>query len=101
MKERPGYTWVECGNSGYWSKVQEKPKHSHKLDFYCPHCSKVTGTYDDVFLLTLGICAHCYVMHIEGRKHPEIDVLSPQVDISETDITVRDNVFELKNANFS
>lgn len=73
---REGWTWVEVGESGYWSKLNSKAKHSHKLDFFCPHCKKITGSggIDDKALREHGVCAECVVMHIESRAVPTIDV---------------------------
>jgi hypothetical protein len=80
MKEpKEGYVWVSCGpsdNDGYWSKIDKKAKHEHKLPFFCPYeeCNRPTGTIDDSYMLTYGICKHCYVMLVEDRTNPLIDV---------------------------
>ena len=56
-------------------KVEKKgSRHSHTLDYFCPHCERITGTIDDKYLRTLGICAECYVMHVEDREKPTIDL---------------------------
>lgn len=65
--------WVDCGNgSGYWTS--SKGINNTKLDFFCPHCLRITGTIDDETLTELGICRTCYVMHVEDRQIPTIDL---------------------------
>jgi hypothetical protein len=73
MKERKGYEWVKCGDSGYWTKTIGE-SHRHKLDFFCPHCRKPTGSVDDKFLHEFGVCWECFTIHIEERKTPTIDL---------------------------
>ena len=74
-KERKGWTWKEIeGGGGFWVKQEEEKAHKHKLDFFCPHCKRITGTIDDKFLYEFGICSVCHVMHVEGRKNPTIDL---------------------------
>ncbi len=48
--------------------------HKHKLPFFCPHCKKITGTIDDEWLRSLGICSECVVMHVDEREKPTIDL---------------------------
>ena len=57
-------------------KIIEKNKGSNpnKLPFFCPACSKITGTIDDECLLEYGFCKECYVMYVESRKEPVIDI---------------------------
>ena len=56
-------------------KVKESGEpHSHKLPFFCPCCVKITGTIDDEYLRSLGICSECVVMHVEERVKPTIDL---------------------------
>lgn len=56
-------------------KVKIKgPAHRHKLPFFCPHCERITGTIDDACLVQLGICSVCFVMHVDERKIPVIDL---------------------------
>ena len=65
--------WNEEGK--YWVVVKDKKaSHKHKLSFFCPHCTRITGTIDDKYLEEYGFCAECYVMHVEGRKNPTIDL---------------------------
>ena len=47
-----------------------------KLPFFCPReeCKRITGTIDDEYLKAYGICAECYVLLVEGREEPKIDV---------------------------
>jgi hypothetical protein len=74
-KERHGWVWNECGSGGgYWSRIDNTAKHKHTLPLFCPCCEKITGTFDDKFLGEWGICGECYVMNIENRKVPLIDV---------------------------
>lgn len=68
-KEKDGYAWQD----GYWSKSSGVP-HNHKLDFFCNLCKVPTGTIDNKFLLTLGICSSCYVRFVESRPKPNIDL---------------------------
>lgn len=70
---KKGYEWVETGSGGFWKKVRGK-HHNHNLKFFCPHCERITGTIDDKYLLEYGVCSVCYVMHIENRKEPTIDL---------------------------
>jgi hypothetical protein len=74
MRERKGWEWVQCGDSGYWSRVEKEGEHKHKLDFFCPHCKRPTGTICDKYLQEYGICSVCYVMYVEERKVPAIDL---------------------------
>jgi len=69
LNSRPGWEW----KNGYWSRVVGK-SHTHKKSFFCPHCRRPTGTIDDKYLLDIGICAKCYVMYVEERKVPAIDL---------------------------
>lgn len=76
-KIRPGYTWVETKSGGYWSKINNRARHSHKLPFFCPYencIKKITGTIDDEYILKYGICKTCYVLYIEDRKTPLLDL---------------------------
>jgi hypothetical protein len=75
-EERPGYTWVQAGSGGFWKKNDKLGRHNHKLNFFCPNkeCNRITGTIDDKYLLEYGVCSKCYVMFIEGRKVPLIDI---------------------------
>jgi len=70
---RKGYDWVPTANGGYWTK-SKGTSHGHKLDFFCPHCRRITGTIDDKYLQEYGICSVCYVMHVEERQTPTIDL---------------------------
>jgi len=72
-EDRPGWDWVETGSGGFWTK-QKGPSHSHKLDFFCPHCKRITGTIDDKYLEEYGFCAECYVMYVDERSKPAIDL---------------------------
>lgn len=49
-------------------------RHSHQLPIYCPYCRRLTGTIDDKYLLSYGICSVCYVEHVEERIIPTIDL---------------------------
>lgn len=57
---------------GYWST--QKGENVKKLDFFCPHCNRITGTIDDESLREYGICRICIVMYVEDRKTPAIDL---------------------------
>ena len=75
MKEkREGWKWVETSTGGFWSQVKGGAKHSHKLPLFCPHCRRITGTIDDSKMEEYGVCSKCYVLHIEARDEPTIDV---------------------------
>ena len=56
------------------NEARKGAAHVHKLPFYCPHCSKITGTIDDRNLRELGICAECVVMYVESRTKLAIDL---------------------------
>lgn len=87
MKERPGWTWKEVGSGGYWTRNKGEA-HSHRLEFFCPHCRRPTGTIDDKYLETIGVCSACYVAHLESRQNPDIDIEKyAKVDISGLDLS--------------
>ena len=72
-KERPGWEWNESGK--YWvRKTDPSLRHSHTVPIFCPHCQKICGTIDDDILKEYGFCKECYVMHVEERKTPTIDL---------------------------
>jgi hypothetical protein len=73
MKERKGWTWKEIGQGGFWVK-DSGARHKHRKEFFCPHCRKPTGTIDDDCLQEYGFCKECYVMHVESRQTPTIDL---------------------------
>ena len=92
MKERKGWEW----KNGYWSRI-EGPAHKHKLDFFCAHCDRITGTIDDEFIETLGICSACYVSYVETRKLPVIDLSKySKVDLEGLDLSNRDFLTKLE-----
>jgi len=70
MKERPDWEYKD----GYRSRAVGDG-HKHKLSFFCPHCDRITSTIDDETLLEYGFCKTCYVMHVEERKVPTIDLV--------------------------
>ena len=72
-EERPGWEWVEVGNGGFWSKVKGN-RHSHTNPIFCPHCHKLSATLDNDYFQNYGICMECYVMNVENRQNPLIDV---------------------------
>lgn len=76
MKKREGWEWKESGSSGYWVKAKSENKHAHKTSIFCPYedCRRITGTIDDKHLKEYGICSKCYVMYVEDRENPLIDV---------------------------
>lgn len=75
MKERKGYEWRETpSGAGYWSKIDENARHKHKLDFFCPHCRRPTGTIDDKCLQEYGFCKLCYTLHVEEKQVPTINL---------------------------
>ncbi len=83
---RPGWVW----KNGYWSKKKENKSKIYK-EFFCPHCKRPTGTIDDKLLETIGICAKCYVLHVESRKEPTIDLSRyAKINLSEKDLSSRD-----------
>jgi len=72
--QRVGWEWKDLGSGdGYWVKISG-PQHSHRLPFFCPHCSKVCGDVDTNWLATYGFCWECYTIHVEGRTVPDIDL---------------------------
>jgi hypothetical protein len=72
-EERPGYEWIATENGGFWKKIKGNA-HRHKLDIFCPHCDKITGTIDDKCLGEYGICSECFVLYVEHRQIPAIDL---------------------------
>lgn len=75
-KKREGWKWIETKNGGYHQKIGTEARHKHQLSFFCPNekCKKITGTIDDKYLQEYGVCAECYVMYIENREKPAIDL---------------------------
>lgn len=74
-RERDGWVWNESSTGGgYWSRQDSAARHSHRKEFFCPHCRRPTGTIDDSYIEEYGICSVCYVMHVESRKTPTIDL---------------------------
>lgn len=73
---RPGWEWKSAGDGGYWVKMKQNGRHKTKLPLFCPNedCGRPTGTIDDRSLLENGFCQMCYVMYVEGRKKPIIDM---------------------------
>lgn len=55
-------------------KSSKGSPHKHRLPFFCPNCKKISGTIDDKYLSSLGICSECFVMHVESRSKPVIDL---------------------------
>ena len=75
-EERKGYDWVDTGNgNGFWVK-QSKRANLNKLPFFCPNeeCKRPTSTIDDEYMMEYGICKTCYVMNVEDRQTPLINV---------------------------
>lgn len=75
-KEKKGYEWVQCGDSGgYWKKITGQ-RHSHKLPLFCPYekCGRPTSNLDDEYMLNFGCCQLCHTLYIDERKVPLIDV---------------------------
>ena len=74
MKEgRPGWEWNEVGNGGFWTKMRGE-RHSYKNPIFCPNCKKISGTIDNSFFQDFGVCQECYVMNVENREKPLIDI---------------------------
>ncbi len=61
---------------GYKLKQKDNGRLAHKLPFFCPNesCRRITSTLDDPYMLEYGICYNCYVLLVEGRQKPLIDV---------------------------
>jgi hypothetical protein len=56
-------------------KIKKKGvAHKTKLSFFCPHCQRITGTIDDAVLREYGFCKTCFVMYVEDRSTPAIDL---------------------------
>ena len=47
-----------------------------KKPFFCPveTCKRITSNLDDPYLLENGCCKTCYIMLVEDRQKPLIDV---------------------------
>jgi len=74
MKNIKNKTWVDLGDGkGYWTTIRND-SHRHKLDFFCKHCKRITGEIDNKYLLEYGICAECYILFVEDREIPLIDL---------------------------
>ena len=76
MREpREGYEWKETSSGGYWSKLRGS-RHDHSHPIFCPNekCKKISGTVDNKYFEEYGVCYECYIMNIENRKTPLIDV---------------------------
>lgn len=61
---------------GYVVKVKNTGRHDAKMPLFCPHelCRRITSTLDDPYIKEYGVCKNCYVMYIDERKTPAIDV---------------------------
>ena len=60
-------------NKGYTVKIKGGQP-SLRRDYFCPICTKITGTIDDNCLQEYGFCKECYVMNVEDREVPLIDI---------------------------
>lgn len=84
QQQREGWTW----KNGYWSKNKSENRTKLYKEFFCPHCKRPTGTIDDKFLETIGICAECYVLYVEARKVPTVDLSKySKIDLSNKDLS--------------
>jgi len=54
--------------------VKIKGGNSARKSFFCPLCTKITGTIDDECLTEYGFCKECYVMNVEDRNVPLVDL---------------------------
>lgn len=61
---------------GYIYKERNSGRSKSKTPLFCPYekCGRVTNTVDDQYILEYGVCANCYVLYIEARQSPLIDV---------------------------
>ena len=57
----------------YKVKIKGLP-HSYKKPFFCPHCRRISSTLDDSYFEGYGICATCFVCHVDERSKPDIDL---------------------------
>lgn len=75
-KIREGFEWRIVGSGGYWVKIDDFSRHSHKLPLFCPReeCKKITSTIDDNYLKEYGVCSECYIKLVENRQKPLIDI---------------------------
>ncbi len=75
MEERKGYRKVETSTGYYWVKEKEKTN-TVKIPFFCPHekCGRLTASFDDDYVLKYGVCKQCYILYVEERKQPLIDI---------------------------
>jgi len=78
MKEkREGYEWRDLGDDkGYWVKIKKDGRLIHKVPLFCPveKCRRITSTIDDPYLEKYGVCHKCYIMYVDKRKEPLIDL---------------------------
>jgi len=62
---------------GYKVKIRGKSARSNiKHPFFCPHddCKRPTSNLDDEYMEKYGVCKTCFIMYIEDRVKPLIDI---------------------------
>lgn len=62
---------------GYTVKVKKNSVQSNlKLPIFCPveTCRKISSNLDDIYFETFGFCSECFILHVENRVVPTIDV---------------------------
>ena len=63
-------------NKGFKTKIRSLGRSKFKYPIYCPNdqCKMITSNLDHQSLDDFGVCLACYVLFIENRQTPAIDV---------------------------
>ncbi len=74
--DRESKSTIKHKRDGYTFKEKSNARSALKMPLFCPYeeCRRPTNTIDDGYILEYGVCGNCYVMYIEDRKQPLIDV---------------------------
>lgn len=54
---------------GYWIKREEDWKQSLRVPLACPACKNLLMNWDTQFYHRWGVCANCYIDHLENREN--------------------------------
>jgi hypothetical protein len=71
--------------NGYKVVENSRGRITNKVPLFCPNesCKRITSSLDDSYMLAYGICSECYIMLVEGRQEPLIDVAAHQRRLKE------------------
>lgn len=66
----------EENRKGYKIKIKKTGRSKLKMPIYCPNesCKMITSNLDDPYLEKYGICWNCWIMYVENKKEPLLNV---------------------------